>query len=84
MKRKLPEFGVTALIVGIAVSSEGAYSLSIVDIVKELSTFAAMAGYTVTFFLLGPAVGTLCLGHMSDKVGRNAVVIIGLLVFMVG
>ena len=80
----LPAIWLIVLIVGLPQLSETVYTPSLPDIAHALSTIEAMVEYTLTIYLFGFALGTLCWGKISDKLGRKPCVIAGLVVFIIG
>lgn len=80
----LPAIWLIVLIVGLPQLSETVYTPSLPDIAHALSTSEAMVEYTLTIYLFGFALGTLCWGKISDKLGRKPCVIAGLVVFIIG
>lgn len=59
------------------------YLPSLPEVAADLSTTHASAQFTITATLLGGAVGQFVIGPLSDRFGRRAPVMIGLLVHIV-
>jgi DHA1 family bicyclomycin/chloramphenicol resistance-like MFS transporter len=59
------------------------YLPSLPEVAADLSTTEASAGFTITATLIGGAIGQFVIGPLSDRFGRRAPVMIGLLVHIV-
>jgi DHA1 family bicyclomycin/chloramphenicol resistance-like MFS transporter len=70
-----------AMLAGIALLSTGGpfgtdmYLPSLPEITEELDTSASLTQLTITAFMIGMAVGQLVLGPLSDRVGRNRLLV---------
>ena len=79
-RRVLPILG---LVGGLAPLSIDMYLPALPDMARSLDASDAMLQMTVTAFLVGFALGPLVLGPVSDAVGRRAVMLAAIAVFVV-
>ena len=69
------------MLAGIALLSTGGpfgtdmYLPSLPEITEELDTTASLTQLTITAFMVGMAVGQLVIGPLSDRVGRNRLLV---------
>jgi DHA1 family bicyclomycin/chloramphenicol resistance-like MFS transporter len=50
---------------------------------EELNTSVVQVNYTITFFLIGAAIGETIGGSISDQIGRKRTVLIGLTLYVI-
>lgn len=79
-----PTVWLIALIVGLPLFSETAYSPALPDIARSLSTSDSMVEYTLVIYLVAFALGTLVWGNLSDKTGRKPCLLMGLGIYVLG
>jgi Bcr/CflA subfamily drug resistance transporter len=77
----LPSALILVLLVGYPQLSETIYTPSLPGIAKTLHTSESQVELTLGIYFLGFALGVLCWGTFSDRFGRRAGVICGLLVY---
>lgn len=81
--RGLPPLLPLAVITGISPLATDMYIAALPQIAHELQTSAGTAQLSLTAFLVAFAVGQLCVGPLSDAVGRRRIQVVGIAVFTV-
>src|SRR4029077_10514500 len=72
-----------ALLTGIAPMSVDMYLASLPDIARNLTTSDARVQLTLSFYLVGFAIGQVIWGPISDRRGRRPILLTAIAVFIV-
>lgn len=76
--------GVLSLLMGFASISTDLYLPAMPAMARDLRIVPGLAAMTVSMYLVGFSLGQLVWGPLSDRFGRRAPLMVGLLVFVVG
>ncbi len=71
-------------LLGVALVDSNLIAPILPEIAESLRTVERMVGYTVVGYSLGAAFGALCVGPLSDQLGRKMFLLLGGLLFALG
>ena len=71
-------------LLGVALVDSNLVAPILPEIAESLRTAERMVGYTVVGYSLGAALGALCVGPLSDRLGRKMFLLMGGLLFVLG